>query len=45
MVAHGIDGVREIVVDGETGVLIRQPNFDGLRASMEGLIALVENRT
>lgn len=39
-IGHDIDGVREIVVDGQTGALTRQPNFDGLREAMEGLIAL-----
>ena len=38
--AHDIDGVREIVVDGETGTLTKVPDFNGLRDSMESLIAL-----
>jgi len=38
--AHDIDGVREIVVDGQTGALTQEPDFEGLKAAMEGLIAL-----
>jgi len=38
--AHDIDGVREIVVDGQTGVLTQRSDFDGLLVAMEGLVAL-----
>jgi glycosyltransferase involved in cell wall biosynthesis len=40
IVAHDIDGVREIVVDGETGLLTKRSDFDGLLTAMTNLIAL-----
>lgn len=40
IVAHDIDGVREIVMDGETGLLTKHPDFDGLLAAMGDLITL-----
>lgn len=39
-VAHDIDGVREIVVDGETGVLTKRSDFEGLFEAMTRLSAL-----
>lgn len=38
IVAHDIDGVREIVMDGKTGLLTKTPDFDGLLQAMTDLI-------
>ena len=38
--AHDIDGVREIVIDGETGILTETPDFAGLHSAMMRLIEL-----
>jgi len=40
IIAHDIDGVREIVVDEETGLLTKQPDFDGLLKAMVDLTDL-----
>jgi glycosyltransferase involved in cell wall biosynthesis len=40
IVAHEIDGVREIVMDGHTGLLTKKPDFDGLLKAMTDLTNL-----
>jgi len=38
--AHDIDGVREIVVDGQTGLLARSLDFEGVEAAMARLVEM-----
>ena len=40
LVAHDIDGVREVVVNGQTGVLTDTPTREGLLDAMKDLLAL-----
>lgn len=40
--AYAVDGVRETVVDGETGCLIEPGNLEGLRRAVESLLGSPE---